>query len=388
MTDVAKMSLIDLVAVACLVCALVPAWFTILNLSRFHRAPAAPADDPPGVSVLIPARDEARSIGRTVAAALASEGVRLEVVVLDDESRDATAAIVSELAATDPRVRLVRGRPLPAGWCGKQHACSLLAEEARHEHLVFIDADVTVAADCLARSIAFLRESRAALVSGFPRQVTGTFFEWLLLPLIHFVLLGYLPLGRSRRSLSPGLGAGCGQLFITHRDDYRRVGGHAAIRSSLHDGIKLPRAYRRAGLFTDIFDASDVASCRMYERGIDVLRGLSKNATEGMASPRTVIPATVLLLFGQVLPTLLVAVGLVTAWKGWTDRGIVITIAAAALSYLPRMLEAVRFRQSVAGAIAHPLAIALFLAIQWYGVFRKAFGLNTSWKGRSLAPQS
>ena len=387
MDEVAGMPVNDVVAIVCLVCALVPAWFTIVNLAGFRRAPVAPAGEPPGVSVLIPARDEARSIGRTVAAALASEGVRLEVVVLDDESRDTTAAIVSEIAATDPRVRIIRGRPLPQGWCGKQHACSLLADEARHEHLVFIDADVTVSPDCLARSIAFLKQSKAALVSGFPRQVTETFFEWLLLPLIHFVLLGYLPLGRSRRSLSPGLGAGCGQLFITHRDDYRRVGGHAAIRSSLHDGIKLPRAYRAAGLSTDIFDAGDVATCRMYERGIDVLRGLSKNATEGMASPRTVIPATVLLLFGQVLPTVLVAVGLATGWRGWTDRGVAIMVAAVALSYLPRLLEAPRFCQSWASAIAHPVGIAVFLAIQWWALARRTLGLTTSWRGRSLAPQ-
>ena len=379
---------LEILAAICLACAAVPAWLTLSNLLRFRRPPPAGAGPPPSVSVLIPARDEERSIGRTVSAVLASTGVNLEVVVLDDESRDATASIVAKIAASDPRVRLVKGRPLPAGWCGKQHACAVLADEARHDHLVFIDADVTLAAECLARSVAFLRESRAALVSGFPRQETGTFLEWLLLPLIHFVLLGYLPLGRSRRSLSPGLAAGCGQLFVTHIESYRTSGGHAAIRESLHDGIKLPRAYRRAGLATDIFDATDLASCRMYERGIDVLRGLSKNATEGMGSPRVVLPASVLLAFGQVMPAVLLAIGVATGWSGFSPRAFLLVVAATALSYLPRVLEAIRFRQSLASGLAHPLAIAVFLGIQWIGVVRKTLGLNTSWKGRSLAPQN
>jgi len=379
---------LEILAAFCMLCAALPAWLTLSNLFRFRSPPRPAPGPPPSVSVLIPARDEERSIGRTVLSALASTDVDLEVVVLDDESRDATARIVSEIAAADPRVRLVKGRPLPAGWCGKQHACAVLAEAARHDHLVFIDADVTLLPECLARSVAFLRESGAALVSGFPRQETVTFLEWLLLPLIHFVLLGYLPLGRSRRSLAPGLAAGCGQLFVTRIDDYRTSGGHAAIRESLHDGIKLPRAYRRAGLATDIFDATDLASCRMYERAADVLKGLSKNATEGMASPRVVLPATVLLLFGQVLPVVLLAIGVATGWNGFPARAAWAVVIAAMLSYLPRLIEAVRFRQSFASAIAHPLAVAVFLGIQWVGVFRKALGLNTSWKGRSLAPQS
>jgi len=113
------------------------------------------------------------------------------------------------------------------------------------------------------------------------------------------VLLGFLPLSRSRHSNSASLAAGCGQLFLTTRDAYRRAGGHYAIKSSLHDGIMLPRLFRRAGLRTDIFDASDLASCRMYDTNRDVLQGLMKNATEGIGSPKTIIPFTLLLGGGQ-----------------------------------------------------------------------------------------
>src|SRR5262249_61852699 len=100
-----------------------------------------------GISVLIPARNEERGIVAAVESALASEGVSLEVIVLDDHSEDRTAALVEGLARRDSRVRLVPAPPLPEGWCGKQHACHVLAGCACHPLLAFLDADVRLAPD-------------------------------------------------------------------------------------------------------------------------------------------------------------------------------------------------------------------------------------------------
>ena len=384
------MSLLVLLVLAWtgLVLAVIPALLTLANLRLFRPPPEPPAGGPPPrVSVLVPARNEERAIGRLVADVLASEGVDLELLVLDDTSDDRTAEIVLECAERDSRVRLVRGDKLSAGWCGKQHACWQLARAARHDTWVFLDVDVVPARDAVARAVAFLEASGAALASGFPRQETGSFLEWLLLPLIHFVLLGYLPLARSRQVNDPSLAAGCGQLFVTRRADYERAGGHAAIRASLHDGVKLPRAYRRAGLVTDIFDATEIASCRMYSRSLDVWRGLSKNATEGIGSAATILPFTILLGGGAVLPPLLAGWGLATGFAGWPPGAVIVTLVAAALAYLPRVCDAIRFRQSLTSALVHPLGVAVFLAIQWVALVRKTLGLKTAWRGRSLEPQ-
>ena len=374
--------------VAALLSAALPALLTLANLRIFRTAPHPDPHLPaPRVSVLVPARNEAAVIERLARDVLASRMVDLELVVLDDDSTDGTGAIVERIAASDPRVRLVRGTGLPAGWCGKQHACWQLARAATHDTWVFLDVDVAPSPEEISRSIAFLDASHAALVSGFPRQATAAFLDWLLLPLIHFVLLGFLPLARSRHDNSPGLAAGCGQWFVTRRGDYERAGGHAAIRASLHDGLKLPRAYRRAGLTTDIFDASDIASCRMYARSIDVWRGLTKNATEGIGGPATIVPFTLLLGLGQILPFVLVGRGLATGWPDWPTWTIAAAATACGLALVPRLAEAVRFRQSIASVIAQPVAIAVFLAIQWYALARKLLGLNTTWRGRPLAPQ-
>ncbi len=122
---------------------------------------------------------------------------------MDDASTDGTDALVLALSQHDPRVRLVRAPALPPGWNGKQHACWALAHAARNPILCFVDADVRLGPECVARMAAFLHSGQSSLVSGFPRQLTGSPFEWLLLPLIHFVLLGFLPVAKMRKRPSP-----------------------------------------------------------------------------------------------------------------------------------------------------------------------------------------
>jgi glycosyltransferase involved in cell wall biosynthesis len=368
---------LTVLAAVALTLAAVPVLLYLVNIFLYRPAPA-PTDKPTPVSVLIPARNEVRSIGPALEAVLASRGVEFEVIVLDDHSVDQTAAVVLEFAGRDGRVRLVHAPPLPEGWCGKQHACHVLARHARHPLLVFVDADVRLAPDALARMAAFLERSGADLGSGIPRQETGTLLEKLVIPLIHFLLLGYLPLIGMRWCRHPAFGAGCGQLFVTRRGAYASVGGHAAVRSSMHDGIMLPRAYRRNGRWTGLFDATDLAVCRMYRTGRELWYGLAKNAREGLAHPKAIIPWTLILFGGQVLPFAFLAGA---HWLGALP--LTLSGLAAALVLLLRLDAAWRFRQSWLGAIAHPIGVIALLAIQWYATGRALIGRPVGWKGRS-----
>lgn len=150
------------------------------------------------------------------------------------------------------------------------------------------------------------------------------------------------------------------------------------LRDSLHDGLKLPRVFRQAGFAADLFDATDLATCRMYHTNADTWRGLGKNATEGLAAPGTILPMTALLLGGQVLPFALLPFA-----PGLSSSGLALAAVAAILAYVPRLIAVPLFRQPIGGALLHPLGVLLLLVIQWHALVRHRAGKPSVWKGRS-----
>ncbi len=386
-----------------LLCSVLPCVLFMWNLRRYAAPPPA-RGEPVSVAVLIPARNEAANIGDALRCVLASGDVQLEVIVLDDGSTDDTAEIVASIAEHDDRVRLVAPVTLPAGWNGKQHACWRLAEASATgpnpaSLLLFLDADVRLAPAAIARMAAFQQRGGAALVSGFPRLVTVGWLEWMLLPMIHFVLLGFLPMGRMRETTDPSVAAGCGQFMLASRDAYVASGGHAAIRATMHDGLLLPRAFRRAGFRTDIADITGLASVRMYDSAAKVWQGLAKNATEGIAAPTRIVPLTLLLLIGQVLPVvaatccvaLMTSVAIMGAvydfptLMAWLYGGVALAVVC---SFLPRLLAVRRFRQPLRSALLHPLGMLLLLCVQWYALARQGLGRPVGWRQRAYASAS
>ena len=380
-------------AIASAACALTPAVLTLLNLREYREPPIVAVGAPlPAVTVIIPARNEAAGIAACVSSVLASATVDLQVIVVNDASTDDTAAIVLAIAARDTRLRLIESAALPEGWNGKQHACAQGAAAATTPMLCFLDADVRLHRAALVRSMMAMMRDRPALLSGFPRQITGTWLEALLIPLIHFVLMGLLPMRAMRRTTNPGYAAGCGQFLLVDREAYTRSGSHAAIRHTMHDGLLLPRLLRSHGYATLLVDLTKLAECRMYTTAAATWNGLSKNATEGMAAPARIVPMTLLLGFGQVLPLPLLAlawqrtsflipflgppirIGMAPVW--WA-------LTAVLLSYLPRCIDTVRFRQSIVSALLHPVGVATLLVLQWVALARKLLGRPATWKSRT-----
>lgn len=377
---------------AALAAAAQPLLLSIVNMRRYRRAPALA--DVAGetralrVAVCIPARNERENIEACVRSVLASREVDVRAYVYDDESSDGTGEIVSRLAAEDPRVVIVPRRPLPAGWNGKQHACFRMAEhgfghDAALEWFLFTDADVRFEPDAVARALGFALRSKASLVSTVPREVTGSFGEMLLVPLIHFVLMSYLPIGRMRSTLDPAASAACGQFILVSRAAYRAAGegpdyGHAGFKDSMHDGVKFPRAVRRAGLRTDLFDGTESVSCRMYRGFGQTWRGFAKNAFEGLGSLALLVFITAYHALGQVLPWIVVALaGVARQWS----PGASLAIAAIGCALLGRALLARRFRQSWWNVPLHVVSILVLAAVQWRSLWLDRTG-RRSWKGR------
>ncbi|MDP4002044.1 glycosyltransferase family 2 protein [Methylobacterium sp. NEAU K] len=372
MTDLIPTAL----ALLCLLAALLPTVLAAMNLLALRRP--APEADPGLVSILIPARNEADNIDGTVRAALASIAVPVEVIVGDDHSTDDTARIVRAIG--DPRLRIVPVPPLPEGWTGKNHACAHIAGLARGRHLMFIDADVRLEPDAAAALAAQARRTGAALISGVPRQRTETLGELLTVPMIDFLLVGYLPVPLMRRRLDPALGAACGQLILIEAASYAAIGGHGAIRAFLHDGVRLPRLLRAAGYRTDLVAGAGLATCRMYHGFAQAWAGFSKNAHEGMATPRALPVWTLLLGCGHVLPPLLVLAGLFGAVP---PGALILAATACALSLATRAAITLAVRAPLATIPLHPAAVVVALAIQWNVLLRRERAGAATWKGRS-----
>jgi hypothetical protein len=214
------------------------------------------------------------------------------------------------------------------------------------------------------------------MLSGIPRQCTGTLAEKLVVPLIHFVLFGYLPVAAMRRSQRAAFGVACGQLLICRRNAYFAAGGHRRIAHRIHDGMALARCVREAGFMTDLADFTDLAHCRMYPQAGTVTAGFAKNAHEGLGSPRGILPWTVLLVAGQCLSILAVPAALAGMLP------LVPALTAAVSAYAARALLDRRVRNPVTGTLLHPLGIAILIAIQWYALCRRLAGAPVAWKTR------
>jgi glycosyltransferase involved in cell wall biosynthesis len=371
-----------------------PLGVALSNLRVYRKGVNGQPRDPAArVFVCVPARDEATNLEPCVRSILAQDHPGTRVLVYDDQSTDGTSAILARLAAEDPRVLPVPTHPLPQGWNGKQHACWRMARAAiaglgaepplrDDERLLFTDADVRFEPDAVRRAVAEAERLDAPLLSGFPRQLTGTLPERALVPMMFYLLLGYLPMGRMRRTLDPATSAGCGQFILMTRAAYEASGGHESVKDSMHEGVKLPRAVRRAGLRSDLFDASDIASVRMYRGFRETWRGFAKNAYEGLGSPALLLFMTALHVFGHLFPWAVVG----SVAFGYEPGTIAVALAALAivLQLTQRVQLAWRLNHSMLGALLHPLGILGMTLVQWHSFWLHLRGKRT-WRGRTAS---
>jgi glycosyltransferase involved in cell wall biosynthesis len=342
--------------------AALPLGLTAINLLTWQRG-AVDGGEPARVSVLVPARNEERTIEACVRAALANRSDVLEVVVYDDQSTDATGAIVRRLAAEDPRVRLVAGVPLPPGWVGKPHACHRLATEARGEVLFFVDSDTVLTPDGVARVLSLLRPkrgARASAVTAVPRQDVGSSFERLIVPLLILTYTSWFPLRLVSASRDARFLAANGQLLAVERAAYDSIGGFESVRNELVDDMAFCRRMKELGHRLVFADGFHVARCRMYEGAREVWEGFSKNLYEGIGGTPLALAAVVLLHAACFLvPYFACALGLArgdASLATWGGLGVAMNVALRGLLVL-------RFAQPVSALVTHPAAIVGLLAI-------------------------
>jgi hypothetical protein len=346
-----------------------------VNVALLRRPPADPPPVRRPVTVVVPARDEESQIGRCLAALLDQRGVpSLRVVVVDDGSTDATAATV--LAESDPRVRLVRAGPLPAGWLGKPHACATGAAAAADRDdgvLVFVDADVRLFPDAIAGAVAVLERHGLDLVSPWPRQLTGGAAERLVQPLQQWLWTTLLPLRAAERSPRPSLAAANGQFLVVGRDAYDRAGGHGAVRADVLEDIALLRAVKAAGGRGVVIDGSTLAVCRMYEGWPALREGYTKSLWSAVGgSPAAGLTAGAALTAVWVLPALAALRGSRAGLVGWLAgaAGRAVVAAATGSRVWP-------------DSLAHPLSVLVLDVLVVRSVVGHRRG-TLRWRGRPI----
>jgi chlorobactene glucosyltransferase len=348
------------------------ACLTVVNRWFLPRLRAQQPTERPFVSILIPARNEAAVIAQTVTSLMQQTYTNFELLVLDDQSSDDTAALARQ--AGDERVRVLSGRPLPSGWAGKNWACWQLAQEARGELLLFTDADTRWKPTALAALLAHQQAVQADLLTVWPTQITHTWAERLVVPLMSFVIMGYLPIFMTYYSPFAIFAAANGQCMLWTREAYQRVGGHRTVAPSVLDDVKLARAAKKHGLRLRMADGNTWIACRMYDSWPAVRDGFAKNILAGYGG------SIVLLLLAAVLHFVLFLLpwGLLLTPSGqpWGAAMIALGISARALS-------AAYSRQRVRDALLLPVSVLLMQRIALHAIYWQFTG-GPRWKGRTL----
>lgn len=360
---------------------------SLVNLRRLRAAPDLPGTGrAPGmdlrVTVLIPARDEAHRIGPCLESLRVQRHPGLRVLVLDDGSSDATADVVLRAGAVDPRLSLLTGGddPLPPGWLGKPWACHRLADAALADDepdlLLFLDADVVLAPDAVARVAALMATTPLALACPYPRQVAVTAAERLIQPLLQWSWLTTLPLGLAERSPRPSLTAANGQVVAVRTAAYRSIGGHGCVRDKVLEDIALARAIKAAGGRAGVTDGTQLASCRMYEGAGAVVDGYAKSLWSAFGSPVGALAVAAGLTALYVLPPVAAVTAPTRATRALGCAGYLAAVAG-------RVAVARRTGQRVPDSLGHPMSILALDALVGVSWWRRHRG-TLAWKGRAL----
>jgi glycosyltransferase involved in cell wall biosynthesis len=227
------------------------------------------------VSAIIPARNEEESIARTVESVAAQPEIE-EVIVVDDESTDATPRILSELTTRVAKLKVIAAGSLPGGWVGKNHAAWVGAAASKGDWLLFTDADTFHLPGAMRRALADAAEHDAALVSYSPEQEMETWWERALILQIYWMLSRRYTFEKVNDPALPDAAAN-GQFILVRRDMYESAGGHLAIANELLEDVALARLVKHAGCRLYFASGLGIVRTRMYRRFGAMWEGWAKN---------------------------------------------------------------------------------------------------------------
>jgi glycosyltransferase involved in cell wall biosynthesis len=313
------------------------------------------------VDVLIPMRNEEENVEGCLKSVLNSELLDVnKVFVLDDGSSDSTAELIDQF-----KVDKLIGTQPPTGWLGKVWACHNLAQVGSGKYLVFMDADVRLHPYAIASAITKMNKFGWDFISPYPRQISGSFLEKLIQPLLQWSWLASVPLRIAEKFPNRSMTIANGQFFIVKRSAYNTSGGHASIPNEVLDDLELARLLISKGFKGGVADGSSVASCRMYKNNSQLIDGYTKSLWKAFGGQFGTLVAIFLLYFTGISPYL--GIG-----------------APASFIFLSRVLAAIKTRSNPAYAFLHPISILVLLYLIVLSSIRKSRG-TLQWRGRAIS---
>ncbi|MGE5276015.1 MAG: glycosyltransferase [Acidobacteriota bacterium] len=363
----------------------------VLNVTLLPRLPAAgpaPAGGRrPRVSVVIPARNEERDVEDAVRSHLRQDYPDFEVIVVDDRSADATSEILDRLAREDRRLTVVEGVEPPAGWLGKPHALAQGADAASGELLLFADADVRYHPHALSEAVSYMQTRGIDLLALLPRLSMRGFWENVLMPYLlvaFFEAPGFLANWRRPRWIAAGGGSG----NLVRRAVYDAVGGHAALRASVVDDVRLGFAVKLSGHRFGIVRAEERVSVRMYRGFREVVDGFTKNIAyiyQGALGPPLFV-FTLATLGAAILPPAALLAALLGAKIPTAD--LVLAAEGYAIAVASRLALAAAVGDPLWPAPTHPIMAAVWSGILARSLYQRFVRRRLTWRGREFEARS
>lgn len=325
------------------------------------------------ISVLIPARNEAERIEKLLESLSNQTYPITEIIVLNDHSTDKTVEVVYSFKSKIQNLRLIDGKELPAGWLGKNWACQQLAENAKGAYLLFLDADVYLEAEAIQSLSNTLIENKLDMLSVFPTQIISSFGEWLVVPLMNWILLSLLPLKKVFTSNNKSFVAANGQTILITKSAYQKIGEHNKVKDDPVEDMGIARLIKKNDYKMMTLLGDRQIFCSMYNDFLSAVEGYKKNFYPGFKMN------PVLFLLIVVILTAIVVFPLIGVFFNY------IFIWTLILVVINRLLVSLLSRQSVFfNILFHQLQFVVMLYVGVLSVIQTK-RKNLSWKGRKLA---
>lgn len=251
---------------------------TIINLLSLKDLNDFPGiDDYPKVSVLIPARNEEHSIGKCVRSLLQQNYPDFEVIVYNDNSIDNTRMLLEDVKEKNEKLIVINGNEKPSDWSGKHWACHQLSQLANGALYLFTDADTYHKKNTLRKAVDCLNYKKLDLLTVIPRQIVKTWSEKLIIPIMIWSILSFLPIKLAEKTRTRRLQITMGQYMLFRASIYQKIGGHEAIKTEILDDMPLGRLIKSSGNKWGIANGTNNIETRMYRNFNEVYNGFTRN---------------------------------------------------------------------------------------------------------------